>query len=525
MSFPTTSRFQSSHYLTSNATGHNYSRHYTGSSGAYSNLNRYPASGTGSAGRANFNNTTTTYGSSYQPNYSHNPITKVPVVTATRGLMPSNSRPTYRLPPDPPSISRNLDPLHNSKPLPSTPPPAYKDAIASSPASTLTAAATISSKTEESPSSTKIGTFDISQRHRGGRVGLSNLGNTCYMNCIVQCLSHTKPLLELVLDCKDDQGLPDNGPVSGPFKRLLKELWSPDPVSSYARPSELRVSMGRYAQRFSGYGQQDAGEFMRFLLEALHEDSKRNKSTGRNKYSRIQPIDFEELDKLSDLEKSKLLWERYISVDSSPIIDIFVGQLKSTLECCHCGHKTTTFDPFWDLSLSIPRGRSTDLQSCLKLFTSRETLEGDEMPTCEKCKARRKCDKSFSLYRLPKILVVNLLRFTREGFRTKLDTLVDYPFDLDLTPFVDAESRQANKFGTRYSLYGVSEHSGTTLSGHYTATVRHAYDRNKWMAFNDTRVSNSTAEAAVSSLGYVLFYEAVDSSAQTNGSVASEREP
>ena len=78
-------------------------------------------------------------------------------------------------------------------------------------------------------------------------------------------------------------------------------------------------------------------------------------------------------------------WKRYIRRDDSKIVDLFVGQLKSTLQCTVCGHCSVTFDPFWDLSLPIPAsGKSImsniKLQQCLELFVKEEILDGDEKP-------------------------------------------------------------------------------------------------------------------------------------------------
>lgn len=130
----------------------------------------------------------------------------------------------------------------------------------------------------------------------------------------------------------------------------------------------------------------------------------------------------------SDSEKSAESWSRYLRVDNSKIVDYFVGQLKSTLKCTHCGHCSVTFDPFWDLSLPIPqRAGQVRLAQCLDSFTREETLDGDEKPvsstddapgaaskskpfqTCSKCKERRKCTKSFTIQKFPKILVIRIL--------------------------------------------------------------------------------------------------------------------
>ena len=74
-------------------------------------------------------------------------------------------------------------------------------------------------------------------------------------------------------------------------------------------------------------------------------------------------------------------WKRYIRRDDSHLVDLFVGQLKSTLQCTHCNHESVTFEPFWDLSLGIPsRAGEVSLLECFDTFTKEETLDGDEMP-------------------------------------------------------------------------------------------------------------------------------------------------
>ena len=74
-------------------------------------------------------------------------------------------------------------------------------------------------------------------------------------------------------------------------------------------------------------------------------------------------------------------WKRYIRRDDSHLVDLFVGQLKSTLRCTHCNHESVTFEPFWDLSLGIPaRTGDVSLTECFDAFTKEETLDGDEMP-------------------------------------------------------------------------------------------------------------------------------------------------
>lgn len=186
----------------------------------------------------------------------------------------------------------------------------------------------------------------------------------------------------------------------------------------------------------------------------------------------------------SDSVKASQSWKRYLRADDSKIVDLFVGQLKSTLKCTTCGHCSVTFDPFWDLSLPIPsKTGQVKLSQCLELFTKEEILDGDEKPTCSKCNARRKCTKSFTIQRFPRILVIHLKRFSpTERYRGKLSTTVDFPLQsLDMAPYAASRS-----LGCTYNLYGVANHSGSTYSGHYVAYCKHPY-LGDWHCYNDSR--------------------------------------
>ncbi|XP_018397605.1 PREDICTED: probable serine/threonine-protein kinase DDB_G0282963 isoform X3 [Cyphomyrmex costatus] len=336
---------------------------------------------------------------------------------------------------------------------------------------------------------------------RCGLNGLRNIGNTCFMNSVIQCLSNTRPLLEYLLN---EQYLADintttssmKGALIKAFSQVIHELWEVG-GDHVVNTTALKSQIQRFAPRFMGYSQQDAQEFLRYLLEGLHEDV--NRVT-----TKLPPIHGDIPDSYTDMQKAVESWKRYLRSEDSTIVDVFVGQLRSSLRCTSCDHVSVTLDPFWDLSLPIPaRSGTVKLSQCLEHFTKEEVLDGDEKPTCSKCQMRRKCTKSFSIQKFPKILVIHLKRFSpMERFRGKLNVMVDFPLTgLDLSAF--AAPRVP---GCTYNLYGVANHSGTTYSGHYTAYCKHPYS-GEWHEYNDSRVSVVSSRSVVSSEAYVLFYE------------------
>ncbi|XP_033953402.1 ubiquitin carboxyl-terminal hydrolase 2a isoform X2 [Pseudochaenichthys georgianus] len=336
-----------------------------------------------------------------------------------------------------------------------------------------------------------------------GLVGLKNLGNTCFMNSILQCLSNTHSLRDYCLHNSHRRDLNNNSRTNTAlmeeFAKLLQTMWTSS-SSEAVSPSEFKTQIQRYAPRFVGYNQQDAQEFLRFLLDGLHNEV--NRVTVRPRGS------VEDFDHLPDEEKGKKMWSKYLEREDSKIVDVFVGQLKSSLTCSHCGFCSTVFDPFWDLSLPIAKGYGeVSLMDCMRLFTKEDVLDGDEKPTCYRCKARRRCTKKFTIQKFPKILVLHLKRFSEARRTSKLSTFVNFPMkDLDLREFASE-----NCLNAVYNLYAVSNHSGTTMGGHYTAYCRNP-NSGEWYTFNDSRVTPMSSSQVRSSDAYVLFYELASSS-------------
>nr|AAC68865.1 ubiquitin specific protease 66 [Gallus gallus] len=351
-----------------------------------------------------------------------------------------------------------------------------------------------------------------------GLTGLRNLGNTCFMNSILQCLSNTKELRDYCLQNQYLRDLNNNSrmrtPLMSEFAKLIQLLWTSSPNDSVS-PSEFKTQIQRYAPRFVGYNQQDAQEFLRFLLDGLHGEVNRVLVRPR--------ANADTLDHLPDDEKSRQMWRRYQEREDSRVSDLFVGQLKSSLTCSECGYCSTAFDPFWDLSLPIPKkgyGEVT-LMDCLRLFTKEDVLDGDEKPTCCRCKARTRCTKKFSIQKFPKILVLHLKRFSEARIRaSKLTTFVNFPLkDLDLREFASQSCNHAV-----YNLYAVANHSGTTMGGHYTAYCKEPHLQ-EWHSFNDSRVTPMSSSHVRSSDAYLLFYELASPSSRMYPAPGHPSEP
>jgi len=343
-------------------------------------------------------------------------------------------------------------------------------------------------------------------------VGLSNLGNTCFMNSCLQSLLSNKDLLDYFGSERYRNDLNKKSRMKGQLAKAFGALSSTflkSPNNSVERPSELKRLVAVLAPQFAGYGQHDSQEFLRFLLAGLHDEC--NRIVQQPKYEEIKDNDHD-----TDEVKSNRWWKNYCERNVSVLSDLFCGQLCSTIVCQKCRHVSKAFDPFWDLSLPIPKSRglgrqsSVDLMMCFKMFYQQELLAGMDQYYCGKCKKHRDVTKALAIFRFPRVLVVHLKRFQQGGYsRSKLATDVSFPHQLDLSDF---KSPIQSSNSLKYHLFAVSNHMGGTGGGHYTAhcNVSSSMSPDAWYTFNDSNVSRVSAGSIGGSSAYVLFYRQVE---------------
>ncbi|KDN35786.1 cysteine proteinase [Tilletiaria anomala UBC 951] len=190
-----------------------------------------------------------------------------------------------------------------------------------------------------------------------GLVGLQNLGNTCFMNSALQCMSNTLELQQYFVsgvykqELNSDNPLGMGGALAEAFGSLLEKIWSPNTHGAIV-PREFKYAVSRFAPQFAGYGQQDTQELLAFLLDGLHEDLNRIL-----KKPYIEAPDWEGGGEKEMVEFARKQWEIYKARNDSVIVDLFQGQYRSTLVCPKCQKVSIKFDPFMYLTLPIPNRR------------------------------------------------------------------------------------------------------------------------------------------------------------------------
>ena len=198
-----------------------------------------------------------------------------------------------------------------------------------------------------------------------GLCGGKNLGNTCFMNSSIACLSNCVELTYYFLsgdykkDINRENHLGMSGALAESWGNLLRQYWIEN--TRVGNPSEFKRTIGNKVKMFRGFGQQDSNEFMNFVIDYLNEDLN---GTTKKPYIEIESKKSDE----SDESCAKRFWESNLKRNDSIITDLFCGQYKSTITCPDCGNINITFDPFNTLTLPLTNKQFCSINNNIDLL-------------------------------------------------------------------------------------------------------------------------------------------------------------
>ncbi|PIN18508.1 Ubiquitin carboxyl-terminal hydrolase [Handroanthus impetiginosus] len=312
-------------------------------------------------------------------------------------------------------------------------------------------------------------TFQITYRRIGA--GLRNLGNTCFLNSVLQCLTYTEPLAAYLQSGKHQNSCHTSGfcALCAIQKHVSRALQS---TGRILEPKDLVSNLRCISRNFRNARQEDAHEYMVNLLESMHKCCL----------------------------PSGVPSESPSAYEKSLVHRIFGGRLRSQVKCMQCSFCSNKFDPFLDLSLEIINADS--LHKALAHFMAKEQLDGGaKVYQCQQCKQKVRALKQLTIHKAPHVLTVHLKRFSSHAPGQKIDRKVAFEPTLDLKPYVTGPYDGDLK----YTLYGVLVHAGwSTHSGHYYCFVRTS--SGMWYSLDDNQVIQVNERKVLEQKAYMLFY-------------------
>ncbi|XP_044402230.1 uncharacterized protein [Triticum aestivum] len=287
----------------------------------------------------------------------------------------------------------------------------------------------------------------------------------CFLNCILQCVVHTVPLVSKLLKDRHLGPCPTGSDEFCCYCSLRHHASEVIRLSGdVLYPRKFVKRLKSIFRDFEQGQHQDAHEFLRCLLDKLDEVTVAPRSESEE--------------------------------PSSIVKEFFGGQLKSQLNCPKCNHCSDRLESFLDLNLEV--NQMDTIMDSLSSYTKIEVVEDF---ICDGCKSRVNMEKHLKVEQAPEVLVIQLKRFQNLGSDiSKIHDMVKYQLELDLNPFMSSPDDKPQC----YDLYGVVEHWGNTAKGHYVCYIRSS--ETDWFLFDDDKIVKMTEDRLLEKKAYVLFY-------------------
>jgi ubiquitin carboxyl-terminal hydrolase 8 len=326
-----------------------------------------------------------------------------------------------------------------------------------------------------------------------GKVGIPNIGNTCYMNTTLQCLGHCESFLQYILGGKYKDSSVDQSLIDG-LRNIYSQIWIHNTMGD---PRTFAKAMTQKVKAIYVFEQNDICEFVVLLIDKVNDEI--------CKKLYVSPFaDTKYKMSMFDIQRKKMdrHWFECIRNEYSPFKDMLYGQLISQIICAHCGKVHHNYEMFANVMVSI---HETSIEKSLHHHFQEEYVNGDENHTwkCDGCHSAKKSKKTVKLWRNPTILIVTLKRFNER--LQKINDNVDVPQQLDLSQYTLGKTNKV------YNLRAVGFHSGSYHGGHYFAVCK--CSDGTWVIKDDDYVQDLKNDNLNQlGKGYVFFYEALDRS-------------
>ena len=364
--------------------------------------------------------------------------------------------------------------------------------------------------------------FILSQIPEEPRIGLANIGATCYMNATLQCLSHTIRLSNFFLNDKNKLII-NKKKFSREFLEVIKKLWikSYNKNKTYYEPYSFKRLISEMNPLFEGVQANDAKDLINFILQELHEELNNAK---------INPIENQEnmIFNVNQYDENQMFLnfiEEFKKNQKSIISDVFYFIIETKTECLNCrklnrmrginnpvylyNFQIMNFLIFpleeirkYKIKLYQQNFQEVDLNDCFIYYQKIDYMQGENQMWCSNCNQNAPSQYMTSLYSSPVYLVLILNRGKGNIYNVKLN----FSEILNIGNFV--YMKKSNDL--IYHLYAIVTHIGpSNMGGHFIAFCKSPID-NRWYKYNDAMVEfvgNFYSDIVNFGVPYILFYE------------------
>jgi len=338
------------------------------------------------------------------------------------------------------------------------------------------------------------------------RIGLQNLGNTCFLNVVLQALRLCPAVGMIFLSdtLQPREGSKKRDLLPG-FQTLMKDFWRKAPAANehpVMVPHGFFQTLTRVLRETDDdwyhHGQQaDAAEALQYVIDSLHDTL----------YRRVQMNVRGTASSIEEKSQMKALqsWAQFYSKEYSPLVHNFYGQSKVSVTCDTCGTVSDRYEPWLMLKAPIPGsdvvgGPAPNLDACIRAAFAPETIADYH---CDTCKKASQAQMTTQISRLPPFLMIALKRFTNAGHKVR----GKIAWNLDSTQLGGVLAFHRNPFDDsrlekEYATVSVIEHWGSVHGGHY-----HMYNRQNanWYNYDDSSVKLTPPEQVVNEDSYIMI--------------------
>jgi ubiquitin C-terminal hydrolase len=337
-------------------------------------------------------------------------------------------------------------------------------------------------------------------------IGLANVGNTCFLNVILQALRIAPPMVQMTLtDLEHPVSLREESKkreLVVAFQTLMQDFWKAR-IPEGRQPTMIprgfvhafyNVLRANDDDWHRPGDQSDAAEVLQYILEGIHD--------GIHKKVRMEIVGDVMTSEDSEQIKAIQSWADFHSKEYSPIIHNFYGQSQIIVECTNCHNKNHRYEPWLVIKAPIPGGSKSgslapSMADCLSAAFDVETIDDY---SCEKCKGKHKATLITRISRMPAVLFVSLKRFTNSGHKVR--GVISW--DLNSTNFRDLCAFRRDPFTNltvdpEYETYAVIEHLGGLRGGHYRMYAR----QGDWHLYDDNSVHVVPPERVITDDSYI----------------------